>query len=94
MAGKLFSWPSLFSSTDEQAMWRVRTEDDPQAFAQLVGRWQKPIQSLCTRMTGDPHRGEDLTQETFVRLFARRKNYEPSGKFSTFLWRLSFRSSS
>ena len=89
MAGKLFSWPSLFSSTDEQAMWRVRTEDDPQAFAQLVGRWQKPIQNLCTRMTGDSHRGEDLAQETFARLFARRKNYEPSGKFSTFLWRMA-----
>jgi RNA polymerase sigma-70 factor (ECF subfamily) len=89
MASKLFSWPSLFSSTDEQAMWRVRTEDDPEAFAQLVARWQKPIQNLCTRMTGDPHRGEDLAQETFARLFARRKNYEPTGKFSTFLWRMA-----
>jgi RNA polymerase sigma-70 factor (ECF subfamily) len=89
MAGKLFSWPSLFSSTDEQAMWRVRTDDDPQAFAQLVERWQRPIQSLCTRMTGDAHRGEDLAQETFARLFARRKNYQPTGKFSTFLWRMA-----
>ncbi len=89
MASKLFSWPSLFSSTDEQAMWRVRTEDDPEAFAQLVARWQKPIQNLCARMTGDPHRGEDLAQETFARLFARRKNYEPTGKFSTFLWRMA-----
>jgi RNA polymerase sigma-70 factor, ECF subfamily len=89
MASKLFSWPSLFSSTDEQAMWRVRTDDDPQAFAQLVERWQRPIQGLCTRMMGDSHRGEDLAQETFARLFARRKNYEPSGKFSTFLWRMA-----
>src|ERR1043166_336591 len=89
MAGKLFTWPSLFSATDEQAMWRVRTDDDPQAFAQLVERWQGPIQGLCTRMTGDPHRGEDLAQETFARLFARRKNYTPSGKFSTFLWRMA-----
>lgn len=70
-------------------MWRVRTDDDPQAFAQLVERWQQPIRNLCTRMTGDLHRGEDLAQETFARLFARRKNYEPSGKFSTFLWRMA-----
>lgn len=70
-------------------MWRVRTDDDPQAFAQLVERWQQPIRNLCARMTGDPHRGEDLAQETFARLFARRKNYEPSGKFSTFLWRMA-----
>ena len=51
----------------------ARTEDDPEAFAQLVGRWQKPIQNLCARMTGDAHRGEDLAQDTFARLFARRR---------------------
>ena len=70
-------------------MWRVRTDDDPQAFAQLVERWQRPIQNLCSRMTGDPHRGEDLAQETFARLFARRSHYQPTGKFSTFLWRMA-----
>ncbi len=70
-------------------MWRVRTDDDPQAFAQLVERWQRPIQNLCSRMTGDPHRGEDLAQETFARLFARRSHYQPTGKFSTFLLALN-----
>src|SRR6185369_2350060 len=89
MAGKLFSWPGLFGSSDEQAMWRVREEDDAQAFAGLMERWQNPIRRLCTRMTGDLHRGEDLAQETFARLFARRKTYEPTGKFSTFLWRIA-----
>src|SRR5262245_55083773 len=43
MASELFSWPSLFSSPDEKAMWRVRTDDDPHAFAELVGRWHGPI---------------------------------------------------
>src|SRR5881409_964570 len=75
MAKKLFSWPSIFSSTDEQAMWRVRTDDDADAFAKLVARWQGPIQNLCARMIGDAHRGEDLAQDTFARLYARRKNY-------------------
>ena len=89
MAAKLFSWPSLFVSTDEQAMWRVRTDDDAEAFTGLMTRWERPIQHLCTRMTGDMHRGEDLAQETFARLFARRKAYEPTGKFSTFLWRIA-----
>jgi RNA polymerase sigma-70 factor (ECF subfamily) len=70
-------------------MWRVRIDDDAEAFARLVGRWQGPIQNLCARMTGNPHRGEDLAQETFARLFARRKTYEPTGKFSTFLWRMA-----
>jgi RNA polymerase sigma-70 factor (ECF subfamily) len=87
MGRSLFS--TIFSVTDEQAMWRVKMEDDPQAFARLVERWEKPIQRLCTRMTGDSHQGEDLAQETFARLFARRQAYEPSGRFSTFLWRMA-----
>lgn len=70
-------------------MWRVQTMDDHQAFAQLVHRWEKPILELCARMTGDAHRGEDLKQEAFVRVFARRKEFLPDKKFSTWLWRIA-----
>lgn len=80
---------ALFGASDEQAMWRVQMEDDPAAFAQLVRRWERPIQSLCTRMIGDGHRAEDLTQDVFARVFARRKHYQASGKFSTWLWRIA-----
>lgn len=83
------SLTSLFSPTDEQMMWRVKLQDDPQAFARLVARWEKPIQRLCARMTGDAHRAEDLTQTAFARVFTRRKEWEPAGRFSTFLWRIA-----
>jgi RNA polymerase sigma-70 factor (ECF subfamily) len=83
---KLFT---LFSISDEQAMWRVQMEDDPEAFAVLVKRWEGPIQNLCTRMLGDAHRGEDLAQEAFSKIFGRRKEYVADGKFSTFLWRVA-----
>lgn len=90
MVSSLFSrLPSLLTVTDEQAMWRVKMDDDPQAFARLVQRWQGPIQRLCIKMLGDAHRAEDLTQEAFARVFARRKDYEPAGRFSTFLWRIA-----
>jgi RNA polymerase sigma-70 factor, ECF subfamily len=79
---------SLFSGPDEDLMVRVKTTGDPRAFATLVARWEEPIRRLCTRMTGDPHRGEDLKQETFTRLFARRESYQPTGRFSTYLWRI------
>jgi RNA polymerase sigma-70 factor, ECF subfamily len=80
---------TLFAITDEQAMWRVQTQDDEHAFAQLVRRWEGPIQRLCARMTGDLHRAEELAQEAFARVFAKRKDYQPSGRFSTWLWRIA-----
>ncbi len=70
-------------------MWQVKCHDDHRAFAQLVARWEEPIRRLCTRMTGDAHRGEDLKQETFARLFEKRRAYQPTGRFSTYLWRLA-----
>jgi RNA polymerase sigma-70 factor, ECF subfamily len=75
--------------TDEQAMLRVRQADDHEAFAELVRRWERPIQGLCGRMARDAHEGEDLAQEVFVRVFARRRDYQPGRKFSTWLWRIA-----
>jgi RNA polymerase sigma-70 factor, ECF subfamily len=90
MAGLSFAGLSvLCCRTDEEAMWRVKTHDDHREFARLVARWENPIWGLCARMTGDTHRGEDLKQETFARVFARRKDYQPSGRFSTWLWRIA-----
>jgi len=80
---------SLFAANDEQLMWRVKLNDDASAFARLVERWQKPIERLCFRMTGDAHRAEDLTQTAFIRVFTRRAEWEPTGRFSTFLWRVA-----
>jgi RNA polymerase sigma-70 factor, ECF subfamily len=90
MKGISFSGLSvLYSRTDEEAMCRVKSHDDHGEFDRLVARWEQPIRRLCVRMTGDVHRGEDLKQETFVRLFEKRKDYQPTGKFSTFLWRIA-----
>jgi len=80
---------ALFGATDEQMMWRVKLDDDPQAFGRLVARWEGPIQRLCARMTGDVDRAEDLAQTVFVRVFARRAEWEPTARFSTFLWRIA-----
>jgi RNA polymerase sigma-70 factor (ECF subfamily) len=70
-------------------MWRVKLQDDSHAFAELMTRWQKPIQDLCARMTGDSHKAEDLSQVAFARVFTRRADWQPAAKFSTFLWRVA-----
>jgi RNA polymerase sigma-70 factor, ECF subfamily len=80
---------NILSPSDEQIMWRVRSNDDAEAFAQLVNKWEGSIQRLCVRMLGDAHRGEDLAQEAFARLYAKRHQYEPAARFSTYLWRVA-----
>ena len=74
---------------DEEAMRRVGLCGDPGAFAQIVERWEPKLRRLCVRMTGDEHRGEDLAQEAFARVFANRHRFDPGKRFSTWLWRIA-----
>src|SRR5690242_5301906 len=87
------NWPRLLGSrsgdSDEQIMRRLKLTGDHVAFAELMNRWEMRIRRLCYRMTGDEHRGEDLTQETFSRVFSNRKQFDASRKFSTWLWRIA-----
>jgi RNA polymerase sigma-70 factor, ECF subfamily len=80
---------ALFAPNDEQLMWRVQMEDNHEAFAELVSRWQEPIRRLCTRLTSDEHRAQDLTQEVFTKLFLHRKSFQQRGRLSTYLWRIA-----
>lgn len=84
-----FPLPSLFTLSDEQAMRKVQASGDEAAFADLVQRWEPPVQRLCTRMTGDAHLGQDLAQEVFTRIYVRRAAYDGRAKFSTWLWRIA-----
>ena len=70
-------------------MCRVKMRADHQEFARLVSRWEGPIHRLCARMIGDAHRGEDLKQDVFLRVFEKRKDYQPGGRFATWLWRIA-----
>jgi RNA polymerase sigma-70 factor, ECF subfamily len=76
-------------SADEAAMRALQQRGDHAAFAEIVCRWEGPIRRLCTRMTCDEHRGEDLAQEVFARVFTKREQFDPGRTFSTWLWRIA-----
>ena len=61
---------------------------DAEAFRELVVRHQAPLLNFFTRL-GASNVCEDLTQETFVRLWKYRDRYRPSAKFTTFLYTLA-----
>jgi RNA polymerase sigma-70 factor (ECF subfamily) len=83
------TFEKLLTGGDEEVMGRVQENSDPRAFALLVRRWDGPIRRLCTRMIGDVHVAEDLTQEVFTRLFRHRRAYRNEARFSTYLWRIA-----
>jgi len=73
---------------DVGLMLRVR-EDDAVAFEMLIDRFQGKIIRFMNGWTRSPEQAEDLAQEVFLRVYKSRKNYVPTAKFSTWLYRIA-----
>ena len=63
---------------------------DEGAFDQLVERYSGQVWALLTRFLGTRPGREDLVQEVFVRVIGARERYQPSARFSTWLYRIVF----
>ena len=76
------------TATDPELVERF-INGDQEAFAELVRRYQKKIYSLAFRILGDHLDADEVVQETFVRVYRRRKELKPVAYFSTFLVRIA-----
>ncbi len=79
---------SVQPETDDFALMAQVREESEDAFRRLMERHQRPVLNFFVRM-GASTSGEDLAQETFIRLWNYREKYKPSAKFTTFLYTLA-----
>jgi RNA polymerase sigma-70 factor (ECF subfamily) len=73
---------------DAQLMLRVREGDDT-SFALLLERHRGSVVSFLDRMVQNRAISEELAQEVFLRVYRSRQTYEPSAKFTTWLFRIA-----
>ncbi|KHF27387.1 ECF RNA polymerase sigma factor SigW [Anoxybacillus sp. BCO1] len=62
---------------------------DQSAFADIVEMYKDKIYQLCYRMLGNRHEAEDATQEAFIRAYVNIHTYDPTMKFSSWLYRIA-----
>ena len=74
--------------SDVDLMLRVKTGDES-AFAFLVQKYRRPMVGFMYRMCHNPSTAEELAQEVFLRVYRSRTSYEPSAKFTTWLYRIA-----
>jgi RNA polymerase sigma-70 factor (ECF subfamily) len=74
--------------SDVDVMLRVKTGDES-AFAYLVQKYRRPMVGFMYRMCHNPSTAEELAQEVFLRVYRSRTSYEPSAKFTTWLYRIA-----
>jgi len=78
----------VMARTDVQLMQDVKSGDE-QSFTLLLHRYRSPLVNFLYRMVRNREQAEDLAQEVFIRVYRAREDYEPSAKFTTWLFRIA-----
>jgi RNA polymerase sigma-70 factor, ECF subfamily len=74
--------------SDVQLMLDVKA-GDPSSFDFLLTKYRSPLVNFLYRMVRDRATAEDLAQDVFLRVYRARKEYIPSAKFTTWLFRIA-----
>jgi len=76
------------SDPDVELMLRFQ-KGDGAAFEELVRRHTRGVLNLVYRTMGDATYAEDAAQDVFVKVYRARKRYQPTAKFTTWLYRIA-----
>jgi hypothetical protein len=79
-----------YKDQSDQALVEACLDGDERAAREIVVRFERPVFSLIYRMVRDRERAEDLAQETFVRTLNNLRRYDPSYKFSSWLFKIGY----
>jgi len=74
---------------DDDALVAAIGSGDRDALRLLLERWGPRVRAFLQRTLGSTRDAEDLTQETFVRIYGAAARYRPSGRFPAWLFRIA-----
>jgi RNA polymerase sigma-70 factor (ECF subfamily) len=85
--------PSPLAEPDAAAqdlVWMARIkEGDTEALRELIEAHQHRIIGTVAKMLGDDSDAEDIAQQVFIRVWKSAARYEPTAKFTTWLFKIT-----
>ena len=60
-----------------------------EAYAWLIGEFQRPVYGLVYRMVSDPADAADVTQDVFLKVFRGMKNFHGESSLKTWIYRIA-----
>lgn len=82
---------SLDSLSDAELMQRVSVNDDDRAYDELYRRYARRMMGFFYRqMNHDEERASDLTQDTFMRVWANRQRWINGNEFLPWLFTIAY----
>jgi RNA polymerase sigma-70 factor (ECF subfamily) len=74
---------------DDRALVVEACAGRDRAFEELLRRYERPVFSLVFRMVRDHALAEDLAQEVFIKAFQAIQSYDPTYKFSSWIFKIA-----
>ncbi|MGY3662352.1 MAG: RNA polymerase sigma factor [Roseburia sp. 1XD42-69] len=74
--------------SDDALVEQIRLEDE-KAAEELIRRYYTSVLRYCKRQCFNLEKAEDLTQETFLKLFKNLSGYKEKGKFKAYLYTIA-----
>ena len=74
--------------TDEQLV-EAAIKENPEAFGEIVKRWERKIFALCFGMLSREDDARDAAQETFISAYRNLANFRGEAKVSSWLHRIA-----
>ena len=74
--------------TDEQLV-ELAVSKDPEAFGEIVRRWERKIFALCFGMLAREDEARDAAQETFIAAYRNLSKFRGEAKVSSWLHRIA-----
>ncbi|HQY67631.1 MAG TPA: RNA polymerase sigma factor [Pyrinomonadaceae bacterium] len=78
----------LINLSDEQLV-DLAVSENPEAFGEIVRRWERKIFALCFGMLGREDEAHDAAQEAFIAAYRNLKNFRGDAKVSSWLHRIA-----
>lgn len=78
----------LTNLTDEQLV-ELSVSENPEAFGEIVKRWERKIFALCFGMLSREDDARDAVQECFISAYRNIKNFRGEAKVSSWLHRIA-----
>ena len=74
--------------TDEQLV-ELAVKENPDAFGEIVKRWERKIFALCFGMLSREDEAKDAAQETFIAAYRNLGKFRGDAKVSSWLHRIA-----
>jgi len=74
---------------EEKQLVRLAQEGSPQAFEELVGKYQPKVFSMALGFTRNREAADDLAQEIFLKAYLALPRFHGKSEFGTWLYRIS-----